>query len=264
MTQAASTTGSSRRSGAIRNAHVRGSAKVHGFLDVYLRNRFGVLFYFLLLTFAVSPLLSLLGFSTNLIEWFLSFTLIAAVVPFGGHRTRRVLIVVAVLLLALKVLASWTGTTSLRTAELSLWTVASLIAAFNALRFALRATSVNLECLYAALSAYLLAGVATGVFYWLIESSWPGSLAVSGESLPARVTITQAIYFSFVTLATLGYGDVLPHSELARGVAVLEAVVGQLYLAVMIARLVSLYVMSAGRPGQPGNGNDRGGPPSSA
>jgi hypothetical protein len=51
----------------------------------------------------------------------------------------------------------------------------------------------------------------------------------------------SAIYFSFVTLATLGYGDVLPRSETARGIAIVEAIAGQLFLAVMIARLVSIY-----------------------
>jgi hypothetical protein len=45
-----------------------------------------------------------------------------------------------------------------------------------------------------------------------------------------------------VTLTTLGYGDIVPRSEAARGLAIMEAVAGQLYLAVLIARLVSLYV----------------------
>ena len=50
-----------------------------------------------------------------------------------------------------------------------------------------------------------------------------------------------------MTLATLGYGDIAPRSEIARGLAILEAVAGQLYLAVLIARLVSLYVLGEGR-----------------
>jgi voltage-gated potassium channel Kch len=51
----------------------------------------------------------------------------------------------------------------------------------------------------------------------------------------------SALYFSFVTLATLGYGDIVPRSDVARGLAILEGVGGQLFLAVMVARLVSLY-----------------------
>src|SRR5262245_26783459 len=244
------------RSRTTQVASSGGSGRLHRLLRAYVRCRFGVLFYSLLLTFAAAPLLSLLGFSTNLIELFLSFNLIAAVIPFGVGRTRRALLVVVAVILLVKLVAAASGSSSLKTADLALWTAATMFAAYNALRFALRATVVNLECLYAALSAYLLAGMATGVFYWMIEGAWPGSLAVSGEALPAHISITHAIYFSFVTLATLGYGDVLPKSELARGVAVLEALVGQLYLAVMIARLVSLYVMSAERSTSPG---ERGG-----
>ena len=51
----------------------------------------------------------------------------------------------------------------------------------------------------------------------------------------------SAIYFSFVTLATLGYGDIVPRTDVARGFAIVEGVGGQLFLAVLIARLVSLY-----------------------
>jgi hypothetical protein len=56
---------------------------------------------------------------------------------------------------------------------------------------------------------------------------------------------------SFVTLATLGYGDIVPRSEVTRGLAIMEAVAGQLYLAVMIARLVSSYVSREGKGERP-------------
>jgi hypothetical protein len=76
-----------------------------------------------------------------------------------------------------------------------------------------------------------------------MERAWPGSLAVAGAAVvPGRFSPSSAIYFSFVTQATLGYGDVVPASEVARGLAIIQAVAGQLYLAVMVARLVSLYV----------------------
>jgi voltage-gated potassium channel Kch len=57
----------------------------------------------------------------------------------------------------------------------------------------------------------------------------------------------NALYFSFVTLATLGYGDIVPASDLTRRLAVVEAVIGQLYLAVLVARLVGLYTAGEGR-----------------
>ena len=108
--------------------------------------------------------------------------------------------------------------------------------------FALGARVGDREHLYAGLSAYLLAGIFFGVFYWVLERTWSGSLAIPGEGVQSNVSLPVAIYYSFVTLATLGYGDIVPRSKVARGLAIMEAIAGQLYLAVMIARLVSLYV----------------------
>ena len=114
----------------------------------------------------------------------------------------------------------------------------ALVAAVGALRFALRTQRVDAEHVYAALDAYVLIGVFAGLLHHLIEETWPGSYVSGGAVIP-DFSFTTAIYFSFVTLATLGYGDIVPQSDVARGVTVVEAIVGQLYLAVLIARLVS-------------------------
>jgi len=121
------------------------------------------------------------------------------------------------------------------------WTVVALIAAAVALSFAFRAQSIDREHVYAALSAYLLAGIFFGVLYWVLEQIWPGTFAA-----PGHFSRMSAIYFSFVTLATLGYGDIVPRSDVARGVAIVEGVGGQLFLAVLVARLVSLYARGKG------------------
>jgi len=88
-----------------------------------------------------------------------------------------------------------------------------------------------------------LAGIVFGVAYHVLDGIQPGSLrTASAEGAePAAASLGTCIYFSFVTLATLGYGDVVPASELTRMLATLEAVGAQLYLAVLIARLVGLY-----------------------
>ena len=85
-----------------------------------------------------------------------------------------------------------------------------------------------------------VAGQFFGVLYWAIAGAWPGSFAdPAAAEGSAGLTLSTAMYFSFVTLATLGYGDVVPRTDLARGLAVLEAVGGQLFVAVIVARLVS-------------------------
>jgi Ion channel len=113
-----------------------------------------------------------------------------------------------------------------------------------ALRFALSGSTITREHIYAALNAYVLAGVFAGAFYSVMEWTWPGSFAILGQSAQGQLPLSTAAYFSFVTLATLGYGDVVPVSEAARSLVVFEAIAGQLYLAVTVARLVSLYVVA--------------------
>ena len=63
--------------------------------------------------------------------------------------------------------------------------------------------------------------------------------------IPSDSTLANGIYFSFITLATVGYGDFVPGNDVVRGLAIVEAIAGQFYLAVMIARLMSLYMREA-------------------
>lgn len=98
-----------------------------------------------------------------------------------------------------------------------------------------KAKKVDLDSIFGAVSVYLLLGAIWSSVYFMIEYLLPGSF--SGTNLG----LNDFIYFSYVTLTTLGYGDILPVRSLARSLAVLEAIVGALYLAITIARLVSLY-----------------------
>ena len=112
----------------------------------------------------------------------------------------------------------------------------------NLLRFVLRASSVDGEVLCASISAYLMLGVIWTMAYWLVEDLSPGAFVFN---TPAATKETMegfnAFYFSFITLSTVGYGDVTPVSKVARMLAATEAITGLLYVAVLIARLVALY-----------------------
>lgn len=209
--------------------------------------RYAILFYSLLLTLAAGPLFEVLGFGSNLLELLLTANLLAAVIPIDNQSGRRTLLLVLAAAVATRLGAAWLNLPDISRASLAIWTVVALAAAVIALRYSLRATAVSSEHLYAALSAYVLVGIFCGVFYLILERAWPGSLGVAGESVPGDFSLTSGIYFSFVTLATLGYGDIVPKSEVARGLVIVEAVVGQFYLAVMVARLVSLYSIGAGK-----------------
>src|SRR6184192_1428155 len=110
------------------------------------------------------------------------------------------------------------------------------------LRYILRAPSVNTEVLCASISAYLMLGLIWTMAYWLVDQLTPGgAFSFNTNAGPQSINGFNAFYFSFITLSTVGYGDITPVSRIARWLAAMEAMTGLLYVAVLIARLVSLY-----------------------
>ena len=124
-------------------------------------------------------------------------------------------------------------------------TAALVLVAFvvvNLLRFVWRAPSVNIEVLCASISAYLMLGLMWTMAYWLVDQLTPGGAFSFNTSAGTRsMNGFTGFYFSFITLSTVGYGDITPVSRIARWLAALEAMIGLLYVAVLIARLVALY-----------------------
>ncbi len=87
----------------------------------------------------------------------------------------------------------------------------------------------------AAIIVYLFLGMIWSRFYQITGLLIPGAFHMADGG----ATLTSYLYFSYVTLATIGYGDISPVHPAARNLAVLEAITGQMYIAVLIARLVS-------------------------
>src|SRR5215475_1415056 len=112
-----------------------------------------------------------------------------------------------------------------------------------------RDVAVTLDTIAGAVCVYLLLAVIWALIFSLLELVHPGSFLSDGRMLPSssrhRAVSPTLLYLSVVTLSTLGYGDVLPVTEQARMLAAIEAIIGQLYLAVLIARLVGI---EASRP----------------
>jgi hypothetical protein len=123
------------------------------------------------------------------------------------------------------------------------WTIALV------LRKVFAARLVDYETIAASLCVYMLIGVLWALLYSLVDTLQPGSFTSVGSTLDyPSGGFSTAIYFSFVTLTTLGYGDVSPLSEPARFLAILEAILGQLFLVVLVARLVGLNIAQETRP----------------
>jgi hypothetical protein len=118
----------------------------------------------------------------------------------------------------------------------------------------LRKGPVTAHRIQGAVAVYLMLGLIWAQAYSLVYISDPSSFDL-GRSIEGRVDletiqtkgVSRLIYFSFVTITTLGYGDIAPQSELADNLAILQALTGQIYLVVIMARLVSLAVVSPDR-----------------
>ena len=102
---------------------------------------------------------------------------------------------------------------------------------------------MTLHRVQGAVAAYLLLGLVWGYAYQLVAALAPGAFA-NAVATPGQDH--NLIYFSFVTLTTVGYGDVTPVHPAARSLALMEALTGQLYPAILLARLVTLYTQEEG------------------
>ena len=108
-------------------------------------------------------------------------------------------------------------------------------AAVTTLYRILKAEKITRDEIFGAVALYLLMGLTWSMAYGVMEYIHPGNFSFKPDGFP------DLIYFSFVTMTTLGYCDMLPVSNAARSLAILESVTGVLFIAILIARLVSAF-----------------------
>ncbi len=113
-------------------------------------------------------------------------------------------------------------------------------AVITILQIVVRSTEVTKETIFAAIVAYLLIALMWAFLYMTLELVIPGSFTRPGGSIRAEMMHFE--YFSFVTITTLGYGDITPLTNRASALVLLEALVGQIYLVVLVAWLVGMHV----------------------
>jgi hypothetical protein len=112
------------------------------------------------------------------------------------------------------------------------------------LSYVLSASRITMDKIFAAICVYLLFGYAWTFAYAIVEEVHPASfVALSGTPQQYVDRVLEMCHQSFMTLTTVGYGDIVPRSSAARTLAGLEAVTGQIYLTVLVARLVGLHIV---------------------
>jgi voltage-gated potassium channel Kch len=160
----------------------------------------------------------------------------------------RILTIVMVLLAVLGVVVHWTSLyiPSFHHPALDAAFLMGLFASFVVLMMMhiFRPGAINLHRVLGAVAAYLSIGITWGFAYFLAATVNPGAVQFNTPIGQHEIPVARYIYFSFTTLTTIGYGDVIPIHPVARSLAVAEALVGQLYPAILIGGVLGMALQS--------------------
>jgi hypothetical protein len=205
----------------------------------------------MLLLFVVQPFFESHWLALTILNIFVSGIMLSGI--YAVSQRRRDLIIASTLALPALV-GRWLSLITPHQAIFFLGTAFALsffvFTAATILNHVVRARRVTADTISAALCSYLLIGMVWAVLYTVLEFLHPGSFSLpppqqasAGEGLPPKFQFSRFVYFSFVTLTSTGFGDITPLADPARSFAMLESIIGQFYIAVLISRLVGLYIV---------------------
>jgi len=211
------------------------------YIQKLLEARFLVLLILLLLMLVLTPFLDEFVQTRILMDIFLTIIFIFIIYTIRLKRTQA--IIASVLVFPL-IVATWsTYFVEIKTISLLTRIFGVLFfayAAINILRIIVKSEKVTRETIFAAIVAYLLIALMWAFLYMILELASPGSFSLPDGGVWGETMRFE--YLSFVTITTLGYGDITPVTDKASALVIIEAVVGQIYLVVLVAWLVGMYV----------------------
>jgi hypothetical protein len=227
--------------------------------QTYGQRRFAVLLVILTILLAGPPILLGFGLSAAWFDRLMSLLMVAVILSLCFERHQRLF---ALLLGIPTILLSLGGHAVPEEASAPVLLAGHLCevlfllgASVLIVKALFGARTLTLDSILGAVCGYLFLGLAWAGLYALIEEFRPGSFQISPKLVtgdePARPLPHVLTYYSFVTLTTVGYGDISPVSPVTRTLAWIEAITGQFYLAVIVAGLVSVLVAKGKREGEP-------------
>ena len=211
------------------------------YIQQFLDARFLILLILILSLLVLTPFLDEFIETRILMDVFLTAIFIFIIYSIRLKRSQA--IIASVLVLPL-IVATW----SIYFVEIKSLSLLTRIfgvlffayAAINILRIVAKSENVTSETIFAAIVAYLLIALMWAFLYMILERVSPGSFSFPEKGF--RGESMRFEYFSFITITTLGYGDITPVTDKATALALIEAVVGQIYLVVLVAWLVGMHV----------------------
>ena len=211
------------------------------FAKACYKDRFLLLIVFIVALIVLVPFIQGFVRLRFLMDLFFSIIFIATIYAVSQ---KRIHIIIAVILIIPTLIALWAHDLPANNPLLTIGYLCGLIvfafAVISILTFIFSQQEVTRQTISAAVSVYLLLALMWTFIYRLIENLYPQSFAVAHDKLQLAENIY--LYFSLVTITTLGYGDITPTGSQAISLSVLEAITGQIYLVVVVAWFVGLYV----------------------
>ncbi len=218
-------------------------------LENFVTGRYGILLITLVLLMLLQPTVDT-TIGKYLLETMFIVTLLAGLRAIGvGKGLLRFEIVILAISLGLNIAGSLlTGYETLFFIGIAGRALFMTLVAMTILFDLFRRQEVSDDSLAGAVCIYLMIAVIWGYFFLLIEFLVPGSFSFTREgkamALWSARDFYPFMYFSLITMTTVGFGDMLPLTTAARTLTTLEAIVGQVYLTILVARLVGMYLVS--------------------
>jgi hypothetical protein len=213
----------------------------NSFIELFKRERYLFLLVSLVLLLLITPLFEGFFELTTLLDFSITIIFLASLYAIGKRQND---LRIAVLLLLPVITAMWV-TYFVHVPYLSLVgdCCSILFLAFTIiiiLSTLFKEKEVTLDVIYSAFVSFMLIALMWAFIFDILEGLSPGSFLVTqGQFEDSRI---HFIYYSFVTITTVGFGDILPVSLTARAFSIVEMVVGQIFLIVLIARLVGINI----------------------
>jgi hypothetical protein len=242
-----------------------GSPRSGSLRTSYAEHRFSVLLIIVVVLLAGPPALLGFGMAAGWFHAAMSILMLVVTLSFCFERQQRLFFLLLGIPSILFSAASYMVSGTFSRWTLFLGHLCEMVFLFGAavliVKSLFRSRAITFDGIFGAICGYLFLGLAWAILYAMIEGLHPGSFEMSRSIVfsDARAALLPNVltYYSFVTLTTVGFGDVVAVTPITRTCAWIEAVTGQFYLAVIVAGLVSLLVASANRPAGPAGPNTR-------
>lgn len=216
-------------------------------INFFFKEKFTILLGLLLIYVVATPFFAQIINESFFLDIIFSAVMVSAILTLSREKKSRFVVILLVLpCIVLLWLHLPDSSAEIFLAGTALQAVFNFFMVFIIMWLVFQAPVITRDILSASIVAYLFVALFFAKSFLVLEILSPGSFSISSDRIMTDPSVMK--YFSFVTLTTLGYGDVVPISDQAKTLAISEAFIGQIYLTVLIARLVGVY--AAGNHGQ--------------